>query len=52
MAPRIVNLAEWRAHILERLRRQIDETADPALEGLEPSCVTYPGGVRRTEHDP
>src|SRR5581483_7599013 len=29
LAPRIVNLAEWRAHLLARVRRQIDLTADP-----------------------
>ena len=34
LAPRIVNLAEWRAHLLARLRRQIDLTADPALIDL------------------
>src|SRR5215831_19798943 len=31
MAPRIVNLAEWRAHLLFRVRRQIEITADPVL---------------------
>lgn len=31
LAPRIANLAEWRAHLLFRLRRQVDLTADPAL---------------------
>ena len=34
LAPDIVNLAEWRAHLLERLRQQIDMTADPILGGL------------------
>lgn len=34
IAPRIANLAEWRAHILERLRRQIELTADPVLGAL------------------
>jgi transcriptional regulator with XRE-family HTH domain len=34
LAPRIVNLREWRAHILERLRRQAAATADPALADL------------------
>ena len=34
LASRIINLTEWRAHILDRLRRQIDATADPALEAL------------------
>ena len=28
LAPRIENLAEWRAHLLMRLRQQIDVTAD------------------------
>ena len=28
LAPRIENLAEWRAHLLARLRQQIDVTAD------------------------
>ncbi|HEU0114715.1 MAG TPA: helix-turn-helix domain-containing protein [Thermomicrobiales bacterium] len=34
LAPRIVNLPEWRAHLLERLRRQADVSADPALAAL------------------
>jgi transcriptional regulator with XRE-family HTH domain len=48
MAPRIVNLAEWRAHLLERLRRQNETFADPALEGLERELRSYPGGVTQT----
>src|SRR5215813_8731479 len=31
MAPRIVNLPQWRAHLLDRLDRDIASTADPAL---------------------
>src|SRR5262245_9394121 len=31
LAPRIANLAEWRTHLLVRLQRQIEATADPAL---------------------
>lgn len=31
---RIVNLPEWRAHLLDRLRRQISETGDPVLVEL------------------
>jgi transcriptional regulator with XRE-family HTH domain len=31
LAPRIANLAEWRAHLLARLRRQIDGSADAVL---------------------
>jgi transcriptional regulator with XRE-family HTH domain len=34
LAPRIANLAEWRAHLLERLRRQVDASADPVLAAL------------------
>lgn len=31
LAPRIANLAEWRAHLLARLRRQVELTADDRL---------------------
>ena len=48
VAPRIVNLAEWRAHLLERLRRQNETFADPALEELERELRSYPGGVTQT----
>lgn len=34
LAPHIANLAEWRAHLLERLRRQVMASADPALAAL------------------
>jgi transcriptional regulator with XRE-family HTH domain len=43
LASRIANLAEWRAHLLERLRRQIALTADPALESLLDELLGYPG---------
>lgn len=42
LAPRTVNLAEWRAHALERLRRQIELTADPALIDLVDELKSYP----------
>jgi transcriptional regulator with XRE-family HTH domain len=53
LAPCIVNLAEWRAHLLERLRRLIDSTVDPELEALEAELLDYPSGVSRTRpvHD-
>jgi hypothetical protein len=44
MAPRIVNLAEWRAHLLGRLRRQLAATADPRLAELYQELRGYPGG--------
>ena len=28
IAPRIVNLAQWRRHLLQRLRQQIQQTGD------------------------
>ncbi len=34
LAPRVENFAEWRAHILHRLRQQIEATADPVLVEL------------------
>ncbi|HUA47596.1 MAG TPA: helix-turn-helix transcriptional regulator [Solirubrobacteraceae bacterium] len=43
MAPRIVNLAEWSAHLLHRLRRQAALTADPELERLHDELSSYPG---------
>jgi transcriptional regulator with XRE-family HTH domain len=42
LAPRIVNLAEWRAHLLVRLRRQIDVSGDPVLEALMQELAGYP----------
>ncbi len=34
LAPRIVNLSEWRAHLLARLRREHDADHDPRLAAL------------------
>src|SRR5262249_13522249 len=42
LAPRIPNLAEWRAHLLERLRRQIDVSGDPVLLELMQELRAYP----------
>jgi transcriptional regulator with XRE-family HTH domain len=42
MAPRIVNLGEWRAHLLHRLRQQIAMTADPELIKLYDELLGYP----------
>jgi transcriptional regulator with XRE-family HTH domain len=43
LAPRIANLEEWRAHLLARLRHQIDVTADLTLSELLKERCTYPG---------
>jgi transcriptional regulator with XRE-family HTH domain len=42
VAPRIANLGEWRAHLLDRLRRQIALTASPALQALLDELLSYP----------
>ena len=34
LAPRILNFGEWRAHLLDRLHRQVVLTGDPALRTL------------------
>jgi hypothetical protein len=42
VAPLIVNLGEWRAHLLGRLRRQVAQTADAELERLYDELRAYP----------
>ena len=42
LAPRIANLPEWRAHLLMRLRQQIDVTADGELIKLLDELSGYP----------
>lgn len=42
LAPRIVNLGEWRQHALDRLKRQVDLTADAALADLLEEVKGYP----------
>jgi transcriptional regulator with XRE-family HTH domain len=44
MAPHIVNLPEWRAHLLDRLRRQVAVTSDERLAALYAEVAEYPGG--------
>jgi transcriptional regulator with XRE-family HTH domain len=44
MAPRIGNLPEWRAHLLDRVRRQIAVTHDDRLAELYAEVAGYPGG--------
>ena len=42
MAPRILNLAEWREHLLARLERQMAVTGNPALATLYEELSGYP----------
>jgi transcriptional regulator with XRE-family HTH domain len=46
LSPRIRNLAEWRAHLLERLRRQVEISADPVLNRLMDELRAYPAPGR------
>ena len=48
MSSRIENLAEWSAHLLERLHRQIAVSADPVLVELHRELAAYPGVVERS----
>ena len=49
MAPRIVNLGEWRAHLLARLRRQIEVSADATLAQLYKELSEYPAPAHAAE---
>jgi hypothetical protein len=55
LAPRIVNLAQWRAYLIARLRRQIDVSGDGALMDLLEEIRDYPGprdaGSRKEAED-
>ena len=42
LAPRIGNLREWRSHVLARLARQVESSADPALVRLIEELESYP----------
>ena len=44
LAPRVVNLAQWRAHLLDRLGRQAVVSGDPALAALHGELASYPAG--------
>ncbi len=56
LAPRIANLAEWRAHLLARLRRQIEISADKVLVELLNELAALPAPLSRrpialTDHE-
>jgi transcriptional regulator with XRE-family HTH domain len=46
MARNIVNLGEWRAHMIDRVRRHVALTADPALAQLYRELRDYPRAER------
>jgi transcriptional regulator with XRE-family HTH domain len=42
LAPRIANHRQWRGHMLDRVRRQVELTADPVLTALLEELRAYP----------
>lgn len=42
LAPRIANLGQWRAHLLERLRHDIEVSGDGELQALYDELAAYP----------
>jgi transcriptional regulator with XRE-family HTH domain len=42
VAPRIVNFAQWRAHMLQRVQRQVQRTADARLADLLAELRSFP----------
>jgi transcriptional regulator with XRE-family HTH domain len=51
LAPRILNLAEWRTHLLDRLHRQALASGDPALHALHAELLDYPSPTPDTVPD-
>jgi transcriptional regulator with XRE-family HTH domain len=51
LASRIVNLAQWHAHVIGRLRQQVDYSGDPALTDLIEEICDYlgPNGTRQPD---
>ena len=45
LAPRILNLAEWRFHVLGRLAREAASSGSEVLRSLHQELVAYPGGM-------
>jgi transcriptional regulator with XRE-family HTH domain len=45
LAPHIVNLDEWRGHIINRMRRRAAASGDAVLAALHEELSAYPGGL-------
>jgi transcriptional regulator with XRE-family HTH domain len=52
LAPRILNLHQWREHLLDRLARDAIATGDPALSVLHEELASYPAGSPGESVDP
>jgi hypothetical protein len=48
LAPRIRNLAQWRHHLIERLRREAAVSGSTELSSLLAEIDSYPGGFDET----
>jgi transcriptional regulator with XRE-family HTH domain len=48
LAPRIANLADWKRHILGRLRHQIQQSGDEVLEQLASELRAYPAPASKS----
>jgi transcriptional regulator with XRE-family HTH domain len=49
-APRIENFAQWRAHVLARVTRDVELTADPVLAELLKELRSYPVNGAAADH--
>lgn len=51
MSSCIVNLAEWRGHLLDRLAREYSVTGSEATKALHDELLDYPGGLEHASPD-
>jgi hypothetical protein len=52
LAPHIINLSQWRGHLLHRVRRIVESTADPDIAKLATELEAYPGADPQPDADP
>jgi len=52
IAPRIDNLAQWRRHLLHRLRHQFEATGDAIIDALIKELSAYPHPAERRSDTP
>lgn len=50
LAPQVVNLGEWHAHVLDQLDRQIEATSDEGLIELREEIAAYPHDADGESH--
>ncbi|HEY9564625.1 MAG TPA: helix-turn-helix transcriptional regulator [Nocardioides sp.] len=51
MSSRIINLAEWRGHLLDRLAREHAVTGSARTKALHDELLDYPGGITHAPPD-